>query len=314
MKIILNQPYSFHQLGQRDNQEDARFPDADRPEGCAPFFLVCDGVGGCERGEVASRIVCEVFARALAGTDWGRELTDEDFQTVLGCAFHRMEQASTPENRGMATTLTFACFHAGGCTVAHMGDSRIYHVRPGSGILYRSEDHSLVNALVHSGNLTPEAAINHPNSNVITRYVAVVPNEEDRSKATVVCLEDVQAGDYVFLCSDGVLECVPDETLFDTLSDLSLSDEEKMARLADLSHNSHDNNTAILIPIASVEKEGGEFAADDSGEVSEGDTIRIPRPTDEAKDLSAIAAPTLVKRLGTWWQRLFRGDRMRHMG
>lgn len=307
MKITLNQPYSFYQFGQRNNQEDARYPDADRPESCAPFFLVCDGVGGCERGEVASHTVCLAFVRALTDIDWSREFTDEDFQIALGMAYHSLEQTSTPENRNMATTLTFACFHAGGCTMAHMGDSRIYHVRPGSGILYRSEDHSLVNVLVHSGNLTPEAAINHPNSNVITRYMSVVSDKENRSRATVVCTKDLQAGDYLFLCSDGVLECVPDEILLDTLSNPSLFDEQKVARLANLSRNSYDNNTAILIPIVSVEMEDGESDYEDSGETSGGNTISIPRFTDEVKELSAITTPTFGKRFGAWWKKLFRG-------
>ena len=158
-----------------------------------------------------------------------------------------------------------------------------------------------------NGNLTPEAAINHPNSNVITRYISVVSDEENRSRATVVCTKDLQAGDYLFLCSDGVLACVPDEILLDTLSNPSLSDEQKIARLANLSRNSHDNNTAILIPVASVETDDGETDYDDSEDFSGGNTISLPRFTDEVKELSAITTPTFGKRLGTWWKKLFRG-------
>ena len=64
----MNQPYSFTQLGRRTNQEDSRYPDCDTPKDPQPFFVVCDGVGGNEKGEVASRTVCDAFGKALAPT------------------------------------------------------------------------------------------------------------------------------------------------------------------------------------------------------------------------------------------------------
>ena len=305
MKITLNQPYSFTQLGGRANQEDARFPDEDRPQGCAPFFLVCDGVGGSEKGEVASHTVCAAFAKALVGTDWSEDFSTEAFQAALGYAYKQMDKASTPENAGMATTLTFVCFHAGGCLAAHMGDSRIYQVRPGAGILYRSDDHSLVNALVHSGNLTPEAAENYPNSNVITRYIAAPGAGGERLEATVVRIDDICAGDYFFLCSDGVLERVSDEQLVDILSSPD-SDEEKAARLADMSRDSNDNNTAYLIPIAAVE---GDDVSDGNvtDDTSEGpSTLNFSRRPTQALDVSSASDVSLGSRVKGFFKKLFR--------
>ena len=231
MKISLNQAYSFTQLGRRANQEDARYPDCDAPQGEQHFFVVCDGVGGNEKGEVASRTVCDAFGKAFDGFDWSHPLTTADFERALDFAFSELARIATPENRDMATTLTFVAFHAGGCFIAHIGDSRVYYVRPGQGIVYRTDDHSLVNALVRAGVITAEEAETHPDRNVITRSVCIPEADQERSSATVVNIDDVRPGDYVFLCSDGVLKRLTDQALTNCLSQPS-SDAAKCANIA----------------------------------------------------------------------------------
>lgn len=253
MKIPLNQPYSFCQLGRRDNQEDARFPDEDEPQDSQQFFVVCDGVGGEAKGEVASRAVCGAFACSLAHTDWDRDFSDEDFKRCLNAAYSALDKKSSPENKGMATTMTFMTFHAGGCTVAHIGDSRVYHVRPGSGILYRSDDHSLVNALVHSGAITPDEAIGHSRENVITRCMEAGVSKERRSDATVLRITDIRRGDYFVLCTDGVTHQVSDDRLVEVLSDSDISDKEKCQILASQCEGSADNNTLYMVSVKDVE-------------------------------------------------------------
>lgn len=303
MKITLSTPHSFKRIGRRKNQEDSRYPDEDCPQSCTPFFLICDGVGGCEKGEIASNTVCHAIAQALKGTDWGKDFSNNDFSMILNCAYKALEKMADASNRDMATTLTFVCFHAGGCLAAHIGDSRIYHVRPGTGILYRSDDHSLVNALVHSGNITPEEAINHPQSNVITRCISVADDREKRANATVMRIDDVQAGDYFFLCTDGVLESVTDETLVSTLSSPS-SDKEKLNHLAELCKESHDNHTAYLIPVASVEKE-------DSWETvskpSEGNSTHLfSRGKEQVREVTATDNNKPMNKVTAFIQKLFK--------
>lgn len=257
MEILLRQPYSFCQRGHRPNQEDARFPDTDQPQGTKPAFVVCDGVGGQEKGEIASRTVADAMGACMAGVDLSLPFTTEDFSKVLGEAYRQLDIQMNRISREMATTLTFVCFHAGGVLCAHMGDSRIYHIRPGVGILYQSEDHSLVNALVHSGNLTPEEAINHPKGNVITRCLGYAEPGEERPSATVYQIEDVEEGDYFFLCTDGVLHRVDDAELLAILSS-EATDKEKMDRIARKSQDSSDNNTAYLIGVDKVLYDGQE--------------------------------------------------------
>lgn len=89
----------------------------------------------------------------------------------------------------MGTTLTFLCLHTNGATVAHIGDSRVYQLRPASKksparIVFRTQDHSLVNDLVKIGEITEEEAKHHPQKNVITR--AMQPCQEHRAKQTLL--------------------------------------------------------------------------------------------------------------------------------
>lgn len=255
MRIEIDSINSFYQVGSRDYQEDARYPDFDSctPENTVPFFVVCDGVGGNEKGEVASATVCEAFGEALKNWPWlqDRPFTDNDFNTVLELAYNALDRASNPENHGMATTLTFLALHSGGCYVGHIGDSRIYQVRPDEGVIFRTEDHSLVNALLRSGNITPEEAINHPKSNVITRCMSAKDGTRERDNATVANLTDVQPGDYFLLCTDGVVHCISDGSLCDLLSQ-ECSDEDKINQLALICEQSSDNNTAILVHIGAI--------------------------------------------------------------
>lgn len=254
MKIQLLQPYSFCQVGKRENQEDARFPNMDMPSADAPCFVVCDGVGGEDNGEIASRTVCEAFGKYMFQKKQTDTFTVSDFRKALSFVYAKLIEAMHGKSMGMATTMTFLCFHEEGVLAAHIGDSRIYQIRPQVGILYRSNDHSLVNALVHSGNITPEAGINHPKSNYITRYLGRVEKDAELPTVDVIQLNDIESGDYFLLCTDGVIQILDEETLQEILEGKE-SDEYKMKRIADICKNSSDNNTAILIPVQTVTKE-----------------------------------------------------------
>lgn len=254
MKIYLNQPYSFCQLGKRGNQEDARYPDMDMPEKSQSYYVVCDGVGGCDEGEMASRAVCNAFGQYLKHTDWSKTFGVTDFGKALDDAYSALYKVAGKHSKDMATTLTFICFHHAGVLVAHIGDSRIYHIRPGVGILYRSDDHSLVNALVHSGNLTPDEAENHPQSNYITRCMGWVKEDEDRALATALQIADIESGDYFILCTDGVLHSTTDDMLEEIVSQ-DIPDEEKCMKLATICKDSSDNNTAYILPVGKVFRE-----------------------------------------------------------
>lgn len=306
MKIRLGQTYSFHQMGLRNYQEDSRYPDDDKPDLGQRFFLVCDGVGGCDKGEVASQTVCEAFGKALENTDFDSGFSNEDFSRVLDSAYNALDTKADENNKEMATTLTFICFHQGGCTMAHIGDSRIYQIRPSAGIVYRSEDHSMVNSMVHNGILTPEQAINHPQGNVITRYMEPVSPDGNRCLATVFSTKTIATGDYFFLCSDGVIKNLSDHDLFEILSS-NENTQTKMTKIAEKSRNSEDNNTAFLIPVEEVISdlmpsfEGTDMSEDNSRTTKK---IKVLQNMEEIE--SVQASPTTINKLSNWIINLFK--------
>lgn len=256
MEIAIRKPLGYSQIGRKDQQEDAVWPLFSDVTVDNPCIVLCDGVGGSEHGEVASQTSSQVIGEYLSGViAKSNNVCDEDVQDAVNMAYDKLEQLDTETSENgtvsMATTLTCVCFHRDGVLAAHMGDSRIYHIRPGQGLLYQSADHSLVNALLQAGELTIEEAKVFPRKNVITK--AIQPHGNKRFKAEVHQLTDVKSGDYIFLCCDGVLEQLTNERLIEILS-MSCTDEEKVQMLeAESTGKTKDNYTAYLIPIDNVE-------------------------------------------------------------
>ena len=246
----LGMPYALNEIGGRSNQEDSIFPVKGDADESTRLFLVCDGMGGHENGEVASGLVCSTFGKLLANVDH-EGFTVEMFLDALNEAYDALDREDPdPQSmRKMGTTLTFLHLNDHEVVVAHMGDSRVYHVRPSeqNAIIYQSSDHSLVNELVRAEIITPEEALTHPRRNVITR--AMQPKLDPRHKADVRTFNDVQAGDYFFLCSDGVLESVSNDALIEILR-RDVSDVEKIEAVKALcAASSRDNFSAYLVPV-----------------------------------------------------------------
>lgn len=248
MKIGM--PYALNEMGKRSNQEDSVFPPKGDATPLTRLFMVCDGMGGHENGEVASGLVCSTFGANLANIDHNT-FTVAVFEQTLDAAYNALDAADpSPESqRKMGTTLTMLYIGDKEVVAAHMGDSRVYHVRPSAEnpILYQSYDHSLVNELVRAEIITPEEALTHPRRNVIMR--AMQPHLDPRHKADVRTIKDVAAGDYFFLCSDGILESLSNDVLVEILR-RRVSDVEKVEAIKELcTASSNDNFSAYLIPV-----------------------------------------------------------------
>ena len=134
--------------------------------------------------------------------------------------------------------------------IAHIGDSRIYHLRKGK-ILYRTEDHSLVNSWLKLGLITQEEAINHPKKNVILR---AIQGKKRPTEAEVSIITDVQAGDIFLLCSDGVVESFTDEELESLFSTRCPLENYKEILVEKCLQKSRDNFSFYLLPVESVVK------------------------------------------------------------
>lgn len=304
MRIHIHTAQSFCQLGQRGDQEDARWPDSPTATDRQRFFLVCDGVGGNARGEVASHAVCRAFAEVMEKTSFDGDFSNEQFAQALHHAYMALDERSNDDNQGMATTLTFLCFHGEGCTMAHIGDSRIYQIRPSEGIIYRSDDHSLVNSLVHNGVVSPDEGADHPQQHVITRYMEAVDSEHYRHQATVMRTDNIQAGDCFLLCTDGVLNCVTDDQLLELLNNTSVTAADKMAELARRCADSTDNNTAWLITIDRVDDAPQRQSAETDHLTTDDDTPSTKRLTYPRKG-TADVDPQPKKKKPSWIKRVF---------
>lgn len=254
MDITIFPPLSINELGKRDEQEDSIFPDSSRVSERSKCFVLCDGMGGLNAGEIASAAACkslgEFIEHSLANES---VFTDQAFEDALACAYDKLDNASTLANdKEMGTTLAMLCFHAGGCLVAHIGDSRIYHFRPSTGeILYRSRDHSLVYQLFEEGEISLEEMKTSPKRNVILR--AILPSPNPRTVADLVHITNINSDDYFLIGSDGMFENIGDPTILEILKSND-SDDAKCEELKRLSESSNDNHSAYIVHIKDVVK------------------------------------------------------------
>lgn len=257
MKFEIFTPTVIHELGQRKNQEDSVFPAKGAATETDRLFLVCDGMGGHAKGEVASANVIDAM------TTWIKQrtlpdgrVTDGIIESALLSAHQRLDTLDDGAENKMGTTLTLVCLHSGGAVMGHVGDSRIYHIRPSQKkILYKSIDHSLVYDLYRQGVISYEEMATSPQRNVITR--AIMPGVENNDKIDIAHTIDVQPGDYFYLCSDGMLEEMTDAQLVEILNS-DASDEMKASTLVTMTAGNKDNHTALLIKIKNVIAEPGD--------------------------------------------------------
>lgn len=272
MKISIRRPLWFTEIGYKDNQEDYLWPNPQKVNERQRIFILCDGVGGQDCGEIASESAATSIGVYLTSHRPKDGFVSESlFNDALSYAYDELDKKDNPlSQRKMGTTMACIVVHRGGVLAAHIGDSRIYHIRPSlanvenglSGIVYQSADHSLVNDLIRAGELTEEEARNFTQKNVITR--AMQPNLERRYKAEIYNIDDIQEGDYFFICCDGVLEQLSNDKLGSIIAEESLSDDDKIAAIKSICDGkTKDNYSCWLIPINEVISESSDQKADE---------------------------------------------------
>lgn len=207
--------------------------------------VLADGMGGHRAGDIASQM-----AVTNLGADWeGQALKDSEkiaqwfIQTIQnenGKIYQRGQEK--PEYSGMGTTIVAVALSETRFTIANVGDSRAYLVREDQ-LKQLTEDHSLVNELVKSGEISQEMAVNHPRKNILTRSVGM-PGTVEVDVATY----SWQLGDRLLLCSDGLTNMLSEEMIGSIIDGVgSLTD--KVKELIDRANEAGgaDNITALLI-------------------------------------------------------------------
>jgi protein phosphatase len=244
---------------QRKDNEDNAFARA-------PLFVVADGMGGAQAGEVASAIAVEAFQAGLPDSGSPEERLAARAQDANRRIY---EISSTEHDRaGMGTTLTAVYVDHSELAVAHVGDSRAYLFRDGE-LGRLTQDHTLVEELLRRGKLTEEQAAEHPQRSIITRALGVDP-EVDVDTRTY----SARGGDVVLLCSDGLTSMISEQLVATVLreeSDLNRAAERLIAEAN--AAGGRDNITVVLFRLEDVE---GAPAADEGQATIVGMT---PAPT-----------------------------------
>lgn len=188
------------------------------------IIVVCDGMGGANAGNVASALAAEVFADYVSSR-FDRDDSDstlDDIADIVAEAAIKANKAVYDkglfdiECNGMGTTLVAFVSTNLGEVVANIGDSRAYHITK-YGITRITKDHSVVEELIDRGEITRDEANIHPRKNLITRAIGA-----DLYVEADVFMQQIDSGDIVLLCTDGLTNLVSDDEIFETLQNNSI--------------------------------------------------------------------------------------------
>lgn len=212
------------------------------------LLVLADGMGGHRAGNIASEMTVADLGRSWVNSDFTElsQVRDWLFEIIEIENQRIYDLGQSEDYKGMGTTVEAVVLHNNAALFAHVGDSRVGLVRDGRYVQLTS-DHSLVNALVKAGQLTPEEAEVHPQKNIITQSVGqATPLEID------VAMQVLEEGDYLVINSDGLTNMVSNEVIADTVGqDISL--ESKVGMLIDLANfeGGLDNITVALVTLES---------------------------------------------------------------
>ena len=227
--------------------------------GCV--FVVADGMGGMNAGEVASEIAIETVRNRFSAGNLkkavksGKSVVDFIVKTIVEADGNiKARVKSDPSTSGMGTTIVLSWVLKDTVYIGWCGDSRAYLYNNRLGLTRLSRDHSYVQELVDMGKLDPELAFDHPNSNIITRSLG-----DSSAKAIPdVMSRKLSEGDLILLCSDGLCGLVRDDEIAEIIRSCGTDDitsvKKKLIEGA-LDAGGHDNVTVALFHCTGVAKE-----------------------------------------------------------
>ena len=224
-------------LVRRENQDAFGFAQL---SGGYIVAVVCDGMGGVAGGSIASSVAVETYIRTLSDSDH----PDQAVRAAVMAANSAIRQraAGHPELRSMGTTLVSALVKGDRVLISNVGDSRAYYITE-AGITRITKDHSLVETMVDHGDITADEARRHPGRNLITRALG-----RDTNAACDGYIRPMEQGDFILLCTDGLVNTVTDqEMLFEIVHGGDL--DTCLDRLLHISKSqgAPDNVTAVLM-------------------------------------------------------------------
>lgn len=231
----------------RKNNEDAFYVPSPG-DAIQNLYIIADGMGGCNAGEVASQYAIDSFLDYIQQEQ--NSHSEEDIPDLLAEAMAASNKAvyeksnSSREFAEMGTTLVVAAVQDGKIYVAYVGDSRAYLFRKKE-LNPLTTDHSYVMELVRLGSITKEEAANHPKRNIITRAVGIREAVE-----TDAIVEKAMKGDILLLCTDGLSGMLSDKEMADIIGK-RISLEKKAQKLVEMANErgGYDNISLILVDV-----------------------------------------------------------------
>jgi len=246
----------------------------------APLYAVADGMGGHRGGEVASSLALETVQQLFER----QEGSLADQVSRANRAVYDRSQSDRSVS-GMGTTLTAALIDENKVHLVHVGDSRAYLVRDGA-LTQLTEDHTLVHRMVLEGEITPEEAETHPHRSILTRALGV-----DESVQVDEGDVQVESGDRLLLCTDGLTGMVPEGQIQEILRDAA-DPQEAVDRLVKVANRAGgiDNITAVVLDFG----EAGDKGATKASAIPHQPTVEQPVPKvapPERSDITIVGAP-----------------------
>lgn len=236
MKVL-----NFQILGKKSLQEDAFYISPDQK-----LFVVCDGVGGRDKGEVASNSIVKGIRDRYESSS-SIDVSIEEVKSMVTDSIMNLNKMADekPQLKGIGTTIALLFLTQSSCYTAHLGDSRVIMLENNTSAIWSTKDHSVVQELFDAGVLKSEEEMqSHPYRNRITN--AIIAGEDKAVHVVFQQTPRIEDFNFVLVCSDGLLEHYTNEDLSKLLSKEDYKMEFK--KLENQCYNfSRDNSTVILI-------------------------------------------------------------------
>ncbi len=229
----------------RNNNEDSYYVSENENY---PLFIVADGIGGHNYGEIASNMAVEVIKNSIKTIDHYENLDEleSDMINAISEANKSVysKSQSADEFSGMGTTLTVLYIYYDSILIGHVGDSRIYAVNSKE-IRQLTEDDTIVNRLLKSGEITQSEAQNHPKKNIITNAIGT----DSRIDISLVQYNYAK-GEYILMCTDGLTDMATNEEILEIINEnkTPASISAKLLEKA-LEAGGKDNITLIILQV-----------------------------------------------------------------
>ncbi len=239
--------YGMTDVGKARSTNQDAWTIASFADDTAVLAVVCDGMGGANAGNVASTMATEEIKDYVLRS-FNMTMSSMQIENVLRSAIASANNAVYEASRndsnlkGMGTTAVIVFVIKGTAYILHVGDSRAYIYSDGS-LSQITVDHSMVQNMVDSGQITPDEALHHPNKNIITRALGVSNNV-----GVDLDVVDLKGEDVILLCSDGLTNFVSDDVIKAQLEGFDSATPDKLIELAN-EGGGGDNITAVVLKV-----------------------------------------------------------------